>query len=297
MGGAVLEEKKILSPPGSAEGEALLRLREAGAGLLLWLLGRDGAFSLLRLGAGLLAPAQAAAPAFLWWAQVLAGYGVGLPLAVWWLLRRPDSPPERRERPPGRLARDALALVGMCYAANLLTLALLGGGGEAAESGEPVALLAVRTCLLAPLAEEYFFRRLLLERLRPLGARFALAAAAVCFAFFHGSAGQWLYALVAGLVLGAVALETGRLWPCVVLHMGNNLLALLSPLWLDWLGERSGPVLALVAAAGCLAGVSLARETAKAFPSGRRENWRLFWRSAWLPMALLYQCYALFLRG
>ena len=106
-GGNAVEEKKIL-PPG-AGAEALERLREAGSALLLWMLGRDAAGSLLALGAQALAPAWAASPVVLWLSKVLAGYGVGFPLAVWWLLRRPDPPPERAALHPGRLLRDAVA--------------------------------------------------------------------------------------------------------------------------------------------------------------------------------------------
>lgn len=291
-----MEEKKIL-PPG-AGAEALERLREAGSALLLWMLGRDAAGSLLALGAQALVPAWAASPVFLWLSKVLAGYGVGFPLAVWWLLRRPDPPPERAALHPGRLLRDAVALVGVCYAANALTL-LLTGGGQAASAvpEEPAALLAVRVCVLAPLAEEFVFRRLLLERLRPLGERFALAVTAVCFAVFHGSAGQLLYALAAGLVLGAAALRTGRLWPSILLHVVNNLTALLAPLWLAGLGSWGSAVVALITILGCLAALLLARETAGAFPPAGRAVWGLFWRSRWLLLALLYPWIALFLWG
>ena len=283
-----MEEKKIL-PPG-AGAEALERLREAGSALLLWMLGRDAAGSLLALGAQALAPAWAASPVFLWLSKVLAGYGVGFPLAVWWLLRRPDPLPERAALHPGRLLRDAVALVGVCYAANALTL-LLTGGGQAASAvpEEPAALLAVRVCVLAPLAEEFVFRRLLLERLRPLGERFALAVTAVCFAVFHGSAGQLLYALAAGLVLGTAALRTG--------HVVNNLTALLAPLWLAGLGSWGSAVVALITILGCLAALLLARETAGAFPPAGRAVWGLFWRSRWLLLALLYPWIALFLWG
>ncbi len=291
-----MEEKKIL-PPG-AGAEALERLREAGSALLLWMLGRDAAGSLLALGAQALAPAWAASPVFLWLSKVLAGYGVGFPLAVWWLLRRPDPLPERAALHPGRLLRDAVALVGVCYAANALTL-LLTGGGQAASAvpEEPAALLAVRVCVLAPLAEEFVFRRLLLERLRPLGERFALAVTAVCFAVFHGSAGQLLYALAAGLVLGTAALRTGRLWPSILLHVVNNLTALLAPLWLAGLGSWGSAVVALITILGCLAALLLARETAGAFPPAGRAVWGLFWRSRWLLLALLYPWIALFLWG
>ena len=120
---------------------------------------------------------------------------------------------------------------------------------------------------------------------------------AVCFAVFHGSAGQLLYALAAGLVLGAAALRTGRLWPSILLHVVNNLTALLAPLWLAGLGSWGSAVVALIAILGCLAALLLARETAGAFPPAGRAVWGLFWRSRWLLLALLYPWIALFLWG
>ena len=205
-------------------------------------------------------------------------------------MRRVPAVPGSRPRPAlrrGELAQYAAALLGLMYGANLVTLAVqaaLGGtgGGETGLSTYPAALVVLQTVFLAPLAEETLFRGLLLRRLLPLGERTAVALSALCFALPHGSAGQVLYALAGGAVLGYAAVRTGRLWPCVLLHALANAAALV----LGGLG--SGAELAVVLALlllGCAAAVRLWRR----HPLSVGGSWPAeFWRQGGMPLALLY---------
>lgn len=228
----------------------------AGWALLGWTLGRDVCALLLQSVVLRWAGAFWNEPA-LWWAvNVLSSYGVGLPLALWAMAQVPAPP--RPECPPlhGRdLLYCAIVLPGLLYLANLITL--LGTALVQAVSGAeptpaavfsyPPALTAVQTVLLAPLAEEWLFRGSMLRRLAPLGERGAVVVSALCFALSHSSPHQLLYALVGGLVLGYTALRTGRLWCCVLLHMGVNAAALLLP----QLGRVGEGVTLLLLLAGC----------------------------------------------
>lgn len=80
---------------------------------------------------------------------------------------------------------------------------------------------AVRVCVLAPLAEEFVFRGVLLALLRPCG-RWAVPVQAALFAALHASPAAAGYAFAMGLVLGWAAEQSGSLWPGVVLHTMNN---------------------------------------------------------------------------
>ncbi|MCL1788937.1 MAG: CPBP family intramembrane metalloprotease [Oscillospiraceae bacterium] len=76
--------------------------------------------------------------------------------------------------------------------------------------------------IVAPLAEEIIFRHILLKPLRKLGDRPAIIITAVLFGVFHGNLTQFLYAAVAGVILGITAVKANSVKPAILLHMLNN---------------------------------------------------------------------------
>ena len=76
--------------------------------------------------------------------------------------------------------------------------------------------------LIAPIAEEIFFRGFVLRSLQPFGKRFAVFGSALLFGLFHGNLLQTPYAFLVGLVLGYVTVEYSMFW-AVILHLINNL--------------------------------------------------------------------------
>ncbi len=91
-----------------------------------------------------------------------------------------------------------------------------------------VALLVA--VLVGPLAEEYVFRKLILDRTRMYGEKFSTLFSAILFAFFHSSVQQFFYALLIGLLLGYLYLRTGSVWRCYAIHAFLNLLGSVLPL-------------------------------------------------------------------
>lgn len=92
-----------------------------------------------------------------------------------------------------------------------------------AASGPGVLLLVLIVCVGAPIAEELFYRGLLL---RAVEKRFSLAAGAVAATVVFGVAhfqGIQLPALLAfGAVATALVVRTGRLGPAILCHAGFN---------------------------------------------------------------------------
>ncbi len=78
--------------------------------------------------------------------------------------------------------------------------------------------------VLAPMLEEYVFRKQLLDRMVPYGSKLAVVTSALIFGLFHGNLNQFIYATALGLVLGYVYLRTGRLRYTIGIHMGVNFL-------------------------------------------------------------------------
>lgn len=229
----------------------------------------------LLLAAQALAPVLVRSGVFLWLVSVLSAYGAGVP-AAWLVLRGTEEAPPQPGAPlgPGRFFRSYLAGLGLMYLVNLATLALMGLvgllRGQTVENpvdnmaDYPLVLNLLLGCVIAPVCEEYLFRGLLLNRLRPYGERFAVWASALCFGLFHGNFSQFFYACAIGVLFAGVVLKTGRLRQAMLLHAlinfeGTGLIPLLSGL-----GEAGDWLLTLLVLAAMFVGLAF-------LPAMRRE--------------------------
>jgi membrane protease YdiL (CAAX protease family) len=113
-------------------------------------------------------------------------------------------------------------------AAILITQLLVPSLGDALEGvGEGSLLLAIiGLAILPPLVEEVLFRGVLIERFAVkwrLGV--AVVVSAVLFGILHVDP---VGAGVFGMITGLLYLRTGSLWPGILIHGVNNLLALVA---------------------------------------------------------------------
>ena len=109
--------------------------------------------------------------------------------------------------------------------ANLLSAKLTLALGGTLPTVTPSFSLFLGAVLLAPLAEELLFRGLLFRLFSRYGDRTAVLLSALLFAIAHGSVFQAPYALIAGLLLGVLAVwSEGVLFP-LLFHFAYNLLA------------------------------------------------------------------------
>ena len=226
-----------------------LRLREhcghfshLGWSLFAMFVALTAAQVVLMLWAQLSGPELMDSGAYLWFLSVGSVYGVGMPVLYGFLCRQP-APPVTRGKPlgPARFVQVYLIALAGLYLSNYVTMGITWLIGQLrgnpvtnpveAMTSYPVVLNVLLGCVIAPVCEEFAFRRLLLDRLRPYGDKFAVCASALCFGLFHGNLSQLLYAFTVGLVLGYVALRTGRIWQTILLHaMVNAVSVVLMPL-------------------------------------------------------------------
>jgi membrane protease YdiL (CAAX protease family) len=92
------------------------------------------------------------------------------------------------------------------------------GSGNAMQSW----LLMLVVCVVAPVAEEWMFRRLLLDALRPFGDTVAILYSGIAFGLLHMNVQQIVYATGFGLLLGYVMVRTDNIWICMGLHAAVN---------------------------------------------------------------------------
>jgi len=86
----------------------------------------------------------------------------------------------------------------------------------------PIWLTIIVTVILAPIGEEFMFRKLLIDRLNIYGQKFAILFSAIAFGLFHGNFNQFFYAAALGLVFGYVYSKTGKLRYSIILHAAIN---------------------------------------------------------------------------
>ena len=79
--------------------------------------------------------------------------------------------------------------------------------------------------ILAPVFEELFYRKAIIDRLRRYGDLPAILISGVIFGLIHGNFSQVFYATAIGMVLGYVYLRTGKVLYTILLHATFNLVS------------------------------------------------------------------------
>lgn len=131
--------------------------------------------------------------------------------------------------------------LGSGYLFSYVTLALIhvlerfvgqssGNAVSAMESALPPVTAILTFVVVAPIAEEFIFRRLLLDRVRIFGDGAAILIGGAAFGLFHGNLNQTLYAFVLGAVFSAIVLLTNRLRYTIGIHMLINGISVLTTL-------------------------------------------------------------------
>lgn len=85
------------------------------------------------------------------------------------------------------------------------------------------ALLFLLSCVSAPIFEELLFRGVVLRAFSRVNVNFGIIMSAFLFAIFHGNIPQAINAFFVGIVLAYVAVKTGSIIPCIIMHFCANL--------------------------------------------------------------------------
>lgn len=119
----------------------------------------------------------------------------------------------------------------------------------------PPMFLIVEAVACAPLAEEYIFRKLIIDRLYERGKPSAILISAILFGLAHGNFEQFFYAFGIGLVFGCIYAETGRLRYSVLLHFIINLISVMQILLPDPMAAALSIKWAVVVFMGAVGGL------------------------------------------
>ncbi len=196
-------------------------------------------------------------------------YLVAMPVSAAVLRGIPAAPPlEKSSLHPKQLGSAALICFALMYAGNLAGVAVtsfigaLSGNGmdnllaEVMNQSDVWAMTTV-TVIAAPLFEELFFRKLLIDRLRGYGQRAAVVVSALAFSLIHGNLSQVFYAFGLGLAFGYLYLKTNRVGYTIALHLMINAVGGVASLFAQKAGTAATLVYAALMLSAVVAGTML----------------------------------------
>ena len=183
--------------------------------------------------------------------SIVAQYGIGLPVAILFLKKLPrDTNPSEALGAKNFLGVICVAFTFMSVGssvANLMTgtIELLTGKSltnpvVSSTFGESFIVNLIFLAILAPIIEELVFRKLICDRLLPLGEGYAVILSAAIFGLVHGNLFQFFYAFLTGMLFSYVYIRTGRIRYTLSIHMVINFLG---GVLLPWVIEKLTPVL------------------------------------------------------
>ena len=203
---------------------------------------------LVMAAADILWPQWTVHPWGIWIVSFVPLYLIAVPIGILILRKVPAKPLEQRSMKIRTYLIYMVISVFMMYAGNLVgnmvTVLLQLIPGIAAEN--PILPLATDTAvvpkalvmvILAPIIEEYIFRKMLIDRMHSYGEKLAVITSALMFGLFHGNLSQFFYAFALGAVFGYIYLKTGKLRYSIGLHMFINFLGgVIGPFFLEKIG-------------------------------------------------------------
>ena len=180
-----------------------------------------------------IAPSLADSAVFAWVMGSLPLYLIAMPCSLVFFWRVPTTPPQKQ--PSSK--RTFLAMLAVCLVStyllsyvgsfvNELFSSLLGipatNDLEATTTAAPLWANLVFLVLLAPVFEEIFLRKLVIDRLLPYGELAAVLLSGVAFGLVHGNFNQLFYAVASGILFGLLYVKTGSLKLNIALHACLN---------------------------------------------------------------------------
>ncbi len=160
-------------------------------------------------------------------------YGIATPLCIWMMQQVPATPPVKKKMKASHfLAALVITFAGM-YLGNIIGLvitAIIGVLKGSAVNNDIVNLVTqtdmwgtvLVVVLLAPVVEEFLFRKLLIDRVVKYGEGIAVLLSGLMFGLFHGNLNQFFYAFIIGMMFAFIYVKTGNIWYTVIMHMIIN---------------------------------------------------------------------------
>lgn len=162
-------------------------------------------------------------------------YLMAMPIAYAVMRQAPRAEFAKKRLGAAQIIKTALVCFFIMYAGSLSSAAIssiiskiagapLKNSLEELIKGSDTLANFVMIGIAAPVAEELFYRKLLIGRLVRYGEKPAIIMSALVFALMHGNVYQLFYAFGLGAALGYIYVRTGKIGYAIGLHMLINIM-------------------------------------------------------------------------
>ena len=173
-----------------------------------------------------------------WYMWVLSGlpmYLVAMPLAYILLCFIPKSAPQKQKLNPLMWFGFLCLCFALSYVSNFvgqfistwisnLTGIQVENELQEMTSITPFGINLLFVGILAPIFEELFFRKAIIDRLRRYGDLPAVLISGLIFGLVHGNLNQIFYTVTIGMLLGFIYVRTGSVLYTISIHAAFNLI-------------------------------------------------------------------------
>lgn len=157
-------------------------------------------------------------------------YLVAMPLSLLLFRTLPKVQRRRSGMTPLVFLECFVMLFPIAEIGSVIGSALSGilSGGQASNrldealSGGSLWVTILFSTILAPIFEELFFRKLIIDRIQQYGELTAILVSSLAFGLYHANLYQFFYATAFGMLLGYIYVRTGRLRYTITLHVLFN---------------------------------------------------------------------------
>lgn len=162
-------------------------------------------------------------------------YLVGMPVCARWMKRLPKMRLLQSKITAGKWMSVLCICLVVMFAGNMIgngITTMLGSNTSLDMTfdlqemllEENPGMVFLFSVILAPILEELFFRKVLIDRAIVFGDKTAIFLSGLMFGLFHGNLYQVFYAFGLGCVFAYVYIRTGNIKYTISLHMAINLL-------------------------------------------------------------------------
>ncbi len=95
--------------------------------------------------------------------------------------------------------------------------------------GDDLLKSSLYTIIMAPIGEEFVYRKLVIDRTKRYGALPSILVSGILFGLMHGNFYQLFYTVALGMIFAYVYYNYGKIHICIFLHMAVNFMGSIIP--------------------------------------------------------------------
>ena len=166
-------------------------------------------------------------------------YLFAIPSGLLIMKKIPAQKPEEHSLKVGKFLTVLPIVFFVMYTGNIIgtTLSAILSGGKAQNALDEYAtdnnpLKVVVMVILAPILEEFVFRKQLIDRTRQYGEKLTVLLSGLTFGLLHQNLFQFFYAFGIGVIFAYIYLRTGKLRYTVLMHAIVNFMGAVIAPWI-----------------------------------------------------------------